>query len=352
VRRLRALVVLALALVAVPAAGAAAPRYAPLPSPLAPLTVSPPLSGGATSSSESVRHRVSAATVVRASVDATGTPFALTATQRLDVDVKGDYFFTIGAPALDVRAAPGTESAPGLRSKSILWAGFDPGHRRLAATVVLAPSVAAVALPLRIHATARRVTLVNATATVVGGFVADARTAPLRRALAQLEGDVVHGRPPSSIGATIVSPAHATTYRTFATLRVSGTIGPRQVDLLLGTAPETLTVHGPIRLTVEPVPPLALLRPAPTLSGRALLHRATLALLGVARTRQFDTYLGNPDPAGRNETTYVYRSARRPEPVTVTHVPPAPGRDWARTLGVAAAVLAAGGLGLAVWARS
>jgi hypothetical protein len=348
----QALAALTVALAAAPAAGAAAPRYAPLPSPLVPLSASPPLSGGAAASTESIRHRVSAATTVHVAVDGAGKPFALTATQRLDVRVKGDYFFTIGAPALDVEAAPGSESTPGLRSTSILWAGFDPGHRRLVATVVLDPLVAASALPLRIESSAGHITLVNATATAVEGITADAEPAPLLRYLAQLRRDVEADRAPAAGGASITSPAHTATFHASATLHVSGTIGGRPIDRLLGAAPETIAAHGPIRLTVEPVPPLALLRPVPGLSGRALLRRVTLALLGVARARQYDTYLGNPDPAGRSETTYVYRSTVRPAPVAAAVPAPVHGRDWARTLLVVAALLAAAATGLVAWARS
>jgi hypothetical protein len=346
----RGLAVLTVALAAAPAAGAATPRFAQLPSPLAPLSASPPLSGGAAASAEGIRHRVAATTTVRVSIDRAGEPFALTATQTLDVGVKGDYFFTIGAPALDVETAPGSESAPGLRSTSILWAGFDPGSRRLAANVVLDPTVAALTLPLRLEVTAGHITLLNTTSTTVDGFTADAETPPLLRYLAQLRRDVEAGRAPTAGTASLTSPAHVATFRAFATLRVKGTIGGRSIDRLLGAAPVTIAAHGAVRLTARPVPPLALLRP-PRLSGRALLERVTLAVLGIARARQYDTYLGNPDPTGRNRTTYVYRSAKQQRPVTAAT--PTPVRDHAvRTLLVVAALLAAAALGVVVWARS
>ena len=348
---MRALAVFTIALAAAPAAGAAAPRFASLPSPVAPLSASPPLSGGAAASAEGIRHRVSAATSVRVSIDGAGKPFALTATQTLDVRVKGDYFFTIGAPALDVSAGPGSESTPGLRSTSILWAGFDPGSRRLAATVVLDPRVAASALPLRLEATADHVTLVNATSTVVDGFTADAERAPLLRYLAQFRRDVEAGRPPTAGGASITSPAHPKTFRAFATLRVTGTIGGHPIDRVLGAGPLTIAARGAVRLTVEPVPPLALLHPPSGLSGRALLERMTLALLDVARARQYDTYLGNPDPAGQNQTTYVYRSSKRPAP-PVAAAPVVHGHSLTRTLGIAAALLGAAALGVVTWARA
>ena len=84
------------------AALALAPHYVALPSGVAPLSLTPPLGNGATAANENVRHRVIARTTVRVSVTPDGTPFAVVATQRLDVRVLGDYFFTIGAPVRDV----------------------------------------------------------------------------------------------------------------------------------------------------------------------------------------------------------------------------------------------------------
>ena len=90
--------------------------------------------------SEGFRHRVAATTRSTVAVDPSGTPFAVHATQRLDVRVLGDYFFTIGAPLLDVAAAPGSASTPGLRATAILWAGFNPGTRVLIARATLDPA--------------------------------------------------------------------------------------------------------------------------------------------------------------------------------------------------------------------
>ena len=342
----------ALALAAAPAAGAAAPRYAALPSPFAIVAGAPPLAGGATASGEGARHRIAAATSVRVSVDETGRPFAVRATQTLDVRVLGDYLFTIRAPVLAVRAAPGSESAPGLGNASILWAGFDPGRKTLAASLTLNPAVASAALPLRIEAGSGRVTLRNATSTAVPGFDAEVKTGPLRRYAEQLERAITSGRAPVPGGALVTSTPRALPIQTFAPLHVSGTIGGRRIDTLLNAAPVTIASRGQIRLTVEPVPPLVLLRPAPGVDGRALLRRVTLALLGVARARQYDTYLGNPDPSGSNETTYLYRSAVRP--VGVATPPSAAGShdDLVRTLLAALGLLAALAVGVVAWSRS
>ena len=126
-------------------------RFVALPTPLAQLSSSPPLAGGANATSEVVRHRVDARTGVDVAVDNSGTPFRVRVTHRLDVRVKGDYFFTIGAPVVAVEAAPGSDSTPGRRAASILWAGFNPLRRTLVARATLDPVAVAPSLPLRVE---------------------------------------------------------------------------------------------------------------------------------------------------------------------------------------------------------
>jgi hypothetical protein len=335
------------------AAGAqAAPRanYVNLPSPLAPLSPAPPLGGGATATTEGYRHRVAAKTKVEVSLDPNGTPFALHATQRLDVGVQGDYFFTIGAPIVDVEAAPGSASTPGLRAASILWAGFNPGRRTLIARATLS-TTAATSLPLRVDVAPGRVTLVNTTAVVAGAYTADALVPPLLHYLAQLRRQLKLGQSPTSGGAYVTSKPTPTGEHVVASLRVVGTVGTRRVDAVIAGR---LVVRGggPVRLTVTPVIPAGLLdAPRAGQSGRQLLKQATRAALTIARTRQYDMFLGNPDPSGTNRTTYVYRSATPPAPVSVAVVSPAK-RDWASTIAVAAGLLLAAAGALFAWSRS
>jgi hypothetical protein len=331
----------------------AAPRgnYVTLPSPLAPLSPAPPLGGGATATTEGFRHRIAAQTTVDVALDARGTPFAVRATQRLDVGVQGDYFFTIGAPVLDVEAAPGSASVPGLRATSILWAGFNPGHRRLIARATLDPAVAAPSLPLRVEIAPGSVTLVNATAVTAGSFTADALVPQLVAYLAQLKRQVALGRSPTSGAAYVISKPIATSERVVAPLRVTGTVGGRAVDAVVEDR-LTLNGGGAVRLTVTPANPERLLNdPTSGLSGRQLLDRASRAALTVARVRQYQTFLGNPDPAGDNQTTYVYRTAARPTQQAAAVVP-ASRRNWARTIAVAAGLLLAAAAAAFVWSRS
>jgi hypothetical protein len=335
------------------ASAQAAPRgnYATLPSPVAPLSPAPPLGGGATASSEGFRHRVAAKTTVEVSLDPSGTPFAVTATQRLDVGVLGDYFFTIGAPVLDVEAAPGSASTPGLRASSILWTGFNPGRRTLIARATLDPGSAGPSLPLRIEVAPRRVTIVNTTAVTAGSYTADALVPPLLSYLAQLRRQVARGQSPTSGGAYLTSKPTATGLRIVAPLHVTGSVGGRRVDAVVEGR---LVVHGsgPVRLTAVPASPERLLdAPGAGSSGRLLLERVSRATLTLARTRQYQTFLGNPDPTGPSTTAYVYRTAARPTPPPVAAVH-APRRTWATTLAVVAGLLLAAGGALLVWSKS
>jgi hypothetical protein len=335
------------------ASAQAAPRanYAALPSPLAPLSPAPPLGGGATASSEGFRHRVAATTRVDVSLDPTGAPFAVAATQKLDVSVLGDYFFTIGAPVLDVEAAPGSASTPGLRASSILWAGFNPGHRKLIARATLAPGIAGASLPLRLEVAPDRMTLINTTAVSAGSYTAEALVPPLLRVLAQLRRQVARGQSPTSGAAYVTSKPKATRLRIVVPLHVTGTVGGHHVDAIV-EGRLVVRGSGPVRLTVTPASPEPLLN-APTagLSGRQLLERVSRASLTLARVRQYQTFLGNPDPSGPCRTAYVYRSAARPNPppVAAVHVP---HRSWATTITVAVGLLLAAAGALFAWSKS
>lgn len=322
-----------------------------LPSPLAPLTSQPPLAGGATATSEThLLHRVDATTRVRVSVDATGAAFGVVAVQRLVVHVPGDYVFTVGAPLASVAAAPGSQSAPGVRGAAILWEGFNPGTRVLAARAVLRRPALEV-LPLGVVRRRGSVTLVNRTGARGIALAADARAAPLAAALRGLRDDVAARRTPRTISAQLTSTARTVRLEAAAPLRVTGTIGTRQVDIRLGGGlpmTKTVAVRGPIDLTVTPIAVVA--EPPPGLNGRRLLAAANETLLSLARVSQYRSFLGNPDSTGRSATTYRYVSATRPVPVA--EAAPSHGSTAVATVAWVAAAIVVAGAALVVWARS
>jgi hypothetical protein len=312
-----------LALAAPAAASAAPPRLAALPSPLAALSTTPPLGTGASAAAEGVRHHVDSTTRVRVAVDARGTPFAVTATQRLVVSQPGDYYFTIGAPLTDVAPAYGSQSIPGLRTATIIWAGFNPGKRVLAARATLDPVAVAGSLPLRVTIGGGRVRLANATGITTTAFTADALRPQLQTFLAGLRRATRTGAAPTGGGALVTSQPVQTTLRVIAPLRVTGAIGSRHVDVRLGSAPISFPA-GRLRLSVSVLHPSP--QPSLRLSGRQLLDIAVRASLESARARQYDSFLGNPDPSGSSDSTFSYVSGTRPEPA-VSALPQQSGGD-------------------------
>lgn len=329
------------------AAAAHAARRIALPSPIAPLSAQPPLAGGARTSAERVAHSVTASTNVAVAIDGAGTPFAVTATQRLDVRGLGDYFFTIGAPVLAVRAPPGSAPVPGMRTGSIIWAGFNPGNRLLVARATLEPAKAVAALPIRIRVSGDTVTLENETGISVGSFSADAPRAPLVAYLARLRAEVAHGRTPLQTSIPLASTPTNERITVTAPLHVTGTIGPQRIDVML-IGRTRVHAHGRVDLRVEPVEHVD---EVTATSGRALLREAIRATLTLARANQYDEFLGNPDPAGSSRTTYAYRTGSPPRAAPIAAV----GhhrRTWVETALVVAALAAALAAGAALWARS
>lgn len=346
--RTAALLALLVALAASPGATAAQPRLASLPSPLATLSATPPLGTGASAAAEGVLHHVDSTTRVRVAVDARGTPFAVTATQRLVVSQAGDYYFTIGAPLTDVAPAYGSQSTPGLRTATIIWAGFNPGRRVLAARATLDPAAVASSLPLRIAIRDDKVTLTNSTGITTTAFTADALKPQLETFLAGLRRATRTGTAPTGGGAFVTSQPVPSTIRVVVPLRVTGTIGSRRVSLRLGAAPASFPA-GELRLSASVLHPAP--RPPAGLSGRELLDIAVRASLESARARQYDAFLGNPDPSGSSTSTFSFVSGTRRAP-TVAAVPEDHGRSTAGMLLWAVGGLAALAGAALAWSRA
>jgi hypothetical protein len=325
-----------------------------LPSPLAPLSSSPPVGGGSAAAAEGVRHVVDATTRVEILVDTGGAPFRVRATQRLDVRRLGDYFFTIGAPLRDVEAAPGSDATPGLRATSFLWEGFNPKRRLLAARAELEPGAVASSLPLRIELAGGKATLTNTTATTVPTFTADAPREQLLAYLASLRVAAASRITPTGGGTVITSPLRPLRLRISVPLLVDGSIGSARVHVTLGGASRKLRASfaaGPVDVTVRPLLPQELFTASKAASGRALLKQATLASVEFARARQYDAFLGNPDPIGKSATTYVYRSGTPSAPVAAPAAAKK-GRDWPRTMLISLGLLALLVAATIAWSRA
>jgi hypothetical protein len=297
--------------------------------------------------------------------------------QRLLVRGVGDYYFAVPAPVLAVRAAAGSQSEPGRRQGQILWQGFSPGNRVLAARADLGPAAVAAALPLRVTLSRRgnRLSLLvrNATRTRVPSFGAAADPAQVADFLDTL--DAQQGRPRPDTFVAIDGPVRPIVRTAVAPVRVEGTLGggPRQVafrGLLTERAP-TLRVDAPLvpgsrptfRLVATPRVPAGRLAPPgggswrtyvrsrPRIGRRALLDTALELVIDVALAGQYDTLLANPDRTGDRASVYVFTLAR-----PSAHAQPPGSADGARGRlpGVvfAAGLLLAGALALGWWAHS
>ena len=72
--------------------------------------------------------------------------------QRLDVRGVGDYAIRERGPAREATSL-GTERPPLTQKGAVVWQGFTPGSRQLAARLVLDPALEAAHLPLRVSVT-------------------------------------------------------------------------------------------------------------------------------------------------------------------------------------------------------
>jgi hypothetical protein len=297
----------------------------------------------------------------------------VTVDQRLLVRALGDYAFFIPAPAVSVVAAEGSESRPGLRPNQLVWQGFSPRRKLLAARADLRLRDSTTALPIRIRIEGAPMrpgpfelilSLENATRARVRTLSAEALETDVAVALRALRAAARAGRPIDGRAVRIRGSGTPATVDVSAPFALRGTIGfPAGSVRRLRPAAFSGAVGGArpsaLRVTVRGV---ALRAAAPTIRVLAqpvasaqpaahTLEGAVRAYGGYARARQYQTFLANPDPRGPSLTTYVFETASTELPAARPEQDPSDdgGLPWP----VVAAGLAMLGLGLAVlWAHS
>jgi hypothetical protein len=381
-----------LAVAGPPASAAPAPLL--LPSPVQPLDTKVPLRTDASRSQFQLpldarldsRERV----LVRTLPD--GGVLAVRVVQRLSLTGTGDYFLSVPAPLLDVRAAPGSQAEPGFRRSGIVWQGFANRGRLLIADASLAPGPVAEALPLQLELSASvdgralrrnerrsgrlRVELMLRNTTAVGLQTASARAARPRE-LQGLVSEVRGGRIPEQPEVDVVGPVRKRRVLVDAPLAVSGELRlpVRELDravvrggslvrrdresavrfrLVLAhpkTSRATIVVSG---TAVDAAAPRASLTAEPTAAPAAARARPTTEsagrlLLTLARVRQYDAFLANPAPGGSVEAVYRYETTDAPR-VTAATEETDEGGIILPVLLVTALVAGAGGL-LVLWAH-
>jgi len=87
--------------------------------------------------------------VIRVGLGADGTPVSVQADQRLGLTGEGDYAIRERGPARSATSLTG-EPPPVTRRGAVVWQGFSPGRRDLAARLVLDPQIEASRLPLSV----------------------------------------------------------------------------------------------------------------------------------------------------------------------------------------------------------
>jgi|GEM_PF-2227791 len=325
--------------------------------------------------------------------------------QRIGVSGTGDYFVRESGPATAAQAADG--DAPVLSLGDLVWQGFSPGSRQLAARIELDPEIESRHLPLRIGLTftaAGRRTVLGPQRQVPGAgtltltvdnttgqrvslpTAADAPARQLAVALDRLRAAAsATARLPTTrtgIPAQLtVTDAGSRVGEQLVPLRVRGSLtvhpdAPAQrnrpaatarIDTVLERSTRiSLPVPGPgtvtVQLTAEPVLDPASLAPphsAPSWAAwagtgpPAAERRAALDLLVQAaaigsRASSYSPYLGSQlEPRGHTTFTYSLAIVRPPGPAPVRLTP----RPVPITLaGFGLLVLLAGGM--FCWRRS
>jgi hypothetical protein len=342
-------------------AGAATASTFQLPSPTKPLDSRVPL-GAATPAGPAQLPRSARAAnnqTVLVDVAESGAVTRVRVRQRLTLTGLGDFFFQIPAPVRDVRALPESQSEPGLRRNAVVWQGFSPGRRVLAAELELAPRAAAPALPLRVERLAGGFRLRNTTSVVAPGFAGDVQRPAVLPILSRITELAAGGRPADTLAVVIEGPTTSRRLRIDAPLRILATVEQagrvlRRVRIVLGgPRPTQTTIQAPagaeLTLAAEPVPlPRDLVRARRNATGVELLLVAERALFRLARVSQYRSFLGSP-ARGTAHAVYRFRTVRP------TAALPTPRRDDGDDLMLVIALCVGGifalGGAVVVWAH-
>jgi hypothetical protein len=387
----------AVAALVAPASAAASVQQVLLPGPTPYPTQSPPLSIGAAPPAASLPFTIRARADERvlAGVGPAGEVVSLRVLHRLLLRGTGDYLLVIGAPVEDVRAAPGSDSQPGLRTGQILWSGFSPGQKILAADAELRPGEAREFLPLRLRVVREgdrySLTVTNSTTVTESAYEGKGFRRQLAGVLDRTRRESLAGERLTTAYAPLdgLVRVRKNAPRIAAPLRVEGTLrfasAPRSArggsirgktvsfSAVLGDASSlslTVDVRGAqgaprLQVVARPTNLVRALAPPRAASWTAavrrraipadvLLQRLIDARMQLVRSDQYQAFLSNPDPQGTSRTTYVFKTAAALPPPTASPASD-PGSGGANglvfALAIAGSVLGLGAA-LVVWAHS
>jgi hypothetical protein len=339
----------------------AAPAAVALPWPGQLLTASPPLAPvTVTTFANRFRGRIAARSTLTVVASTNGRVRSVDVVQKLSLNAAGDYVLTIAAPVTAVSRAAGSDADPGRRRNAIVWQGFSPGRRTLAARAGLELRSAAPSLPLAVRlrggAGSWAVEIENLTQVTVASFTARATDPVVARyvlELADFEPKAGASEAPFA-DVSGIAPVERRVSAAFSlrgtarfpggrTIRLEGTVGGgRPLRLRL---PLSGSGRPRVRLVAVPTRPVALLEQRPR-----TLDAAIDAALALGLARQYHSFLASPDVAGSSQTTYVYRVEA---PVRQTAEPISEHAEKGVNAFGVALVLAVGAAALLVlWSRS
>lgn len=349
------------------APGAAGARTVSLPWPPAVLPQTPPLAPNVTGplplQPRFFRRAPNRERVV-VGLDEDGTPNSIRVQQTIVLKRLGDYVFAIPAPVESVLPGPHTGSPPGRRTNQILWQGFSPGIRTLAALADLRVSESAALLPVKVRVErvgARNVVVIeNVTGVTAKSYEADVEPVGLSQVVGRIRNAIRRGFTAEGLNVEVRGAQRPVDVHVAAPLLVAGTVRGGHVTrpfraVLDGVARTELRVIVPgsespkLSMRVRTAAVQDRVRPEQKVADQ-LANTIDLEL-SYARKRQYDQFLSAADASGKSSTTYVYRTAPR----SVAAAPVESSGSGNHAMGwVALGLLLALGLPAAavVWARS
>jgi hypothetical protein len=257
-------------------------------------------------------------------LDEDGKPHSVRVLQTIVLKRLGDYVLTIPAPVLSVDPGPETESQPGQRENQILWEGFSPGRRVLAAWADLRVAESVAGLPVEVNVEPGEITVRNATAVTVPSFTADPVPASIDQVSRRVRTAVKANVFAEGLTVALLGKQTPEQLRVAAPLRVRGTVrvsGERVPfsGLLDGLRRPELRVpipDGDPKLEMR-VQAADIDLPRPAQDPRSLLAQTIRLELTYARKRQFDQFLASPDQTGPSSAIYIYRTSPPLRPETL-----------------------------------
>jgi hypothetical protein len=291
-------------------------------------------------------------------LDEKGKPHSVRVLQTIVLRRLGDYVLTVPAPVLSVTPGPGTESQPGRRENQILWEGFSPGRRVLAAWADLRVAESVAGLPVEVKVERGAVTVRNATGVTVPSFSAEPDPVSLAQVSGRVRSSIKADVFPEGLNVGLRGSKTLEQLRVAAPLQVRGTVrvgearfpfsgrldGVRRSELRVPIPPGKPEVELQVR-------PDDIQLPRPARDPRALLAQTIALELTYARIRQFDQFLSSPDQTGPSSATYVYRTAA-PRPAAEPAATSGDGDDTVGWIVLGLGLAAALPVAAVVWAHS